>query len=76
MYVHECIHLPHLTRHRFETSVYEQICGLGKMLVILETDTALISKNDDDDDDDEKHCIALKIKSHNTATFFLYCKTL
>ena len=46
------------------------------MLVILETDTALISKNDDDDDDEKKHCIALKIKSHNTATFFLYCKTL
>ena len=84
MYVHECIHLRHLTHHRFETSVYEQICGLGKMLVILETDTALISKNDDDEDDDDddddddekKHCIALKIKSHNTATFFQYCKTL
>ena len=78
MYVHECIHLRHLTHHHFETSVHEQICGLGKMLVILETDTALISKNDDDDDDDDekKHCIALKIKSHNTATFFLYCKTL
>ena len=53
MYVHECIHLRHLAHHRFETSVYEQICGLGKMLVILETDTALVSTNDDDDDDDD-----------------------
>ena len=40
------------------------------MLVILETDTALISKNDDDDDDDEKkHCIALKIKSQHSNIF-------
>ena len=46
------------------------------MLVILETDTALISKNGDDDDDEKKNSITIKIKSHNTATFFLHCKTL
>ena len=42
--------------------MHSHFVGLGKMLVILETDTALISKDDDeddnDDDDDDKslHC--------------------
>ena len=62
VYVHECIYLRHLTHHRFGTSVYEQICGLGKMLVLLETDTALISKNDDDDDDEKNIALHSKLK--------------
>ena len=42
------------------------------MLVILETDTALISKNDDDDDDDEKN-IALHSKLKVTTQQHFSC---